>query len=142
MFNFNSTLVRLKVFPYGSAVFCVIYFNSTLVRLKAISLKAAFPERRYFNSTLVRLKVCFDLTPPLLPSDFNSTLVRLKERSFATYGFSVAFQFHIGAIKSVIIAVKKTTSDRFQFHIGAIKSPRCKPHVGSLLLISIPHWCD
>jgi len=54
--NFNSTLVRLKVFEHIGLERGGVYFNSTLVRLKACYSCTGSLIYDYFNSTLVRLK--------------------------------------------------------------------------------------
>ncbi len=53
---------------------------------------------------------------------FNSTLVRLTETLFGEPFSDAQFQFHIGAINSVIVLYINSPYNLFQFHIGAINS--------------------
>ena len=58
---------------------------------------------RHFNSTLVRLRACSDRNKSISCTNFNSTLVRLRVFTDKEVRKIVTkFQFHIGAIKSVL----------------------------------------
>ena len=55
-FNFNSTMVRLKVTNTEFSPYVIKDFNSTMVRLKGIKSAIQGNGFAYFNSTMVRLK--------------------------------------------------------------------------------------
>ena len=98
--DFNSTMVRLKLFRkkrgynkyflfqfhYGSIKMAALafnapqqnYFNSTMVRLKFQENDTKRNTLQYFNSTMVRLKFPANKTTDVNFDDFNSTMVRLK----------------------------------------------------------------
>ena len=121
LFDFNSTMVRLKgfcyiIYPcspsfqfhYGTIKSTVMtnwwiqlyHFNSTMVRLKDV-LTAGFPCQPFshFNSTMVRLKDWAHLMRCCLILNFNSTMVRLKVIGHAVALNVRPFQFHYGTIK-------------------------------------------
>ena len=55
--NFNSCMVRLKVFYLEYHEAKIEYFNSCMVRLKGDAGPQLFEHSSYFNSCMVRLKV-------------------------------------------------------------------------------------
>ena len=52
------------------------------------------------------------------------------------------FQFHIGAIKMLMLYNDGGTLNAFQFHIGAIKMIISGWRGTEGQLVSIPYWCD
>ena len=96
--NFNSYMVRLKVYVARLTVTTIPDFNSYMVRLKA-SL-----------AHLTRRTVAY----------FNSYMVRLKGASTWTLRGNIKFQFLYGAIKRKKASNFNPVSG-FQFLYGAIK---------------------
>ena len=60
----------------------VFNFNSTMVRLKVDAASFSADAFSYFNSTMVRLKAETDEKNEFVSYNFNSTMVRLKVRNF------------------------------------------------------------
>ncbi len=62
---------------------------------------------RRFNSTMVRLKVLKESDLKLKNLCFNSTMVRLKESLNDFTIITSTFQFHYGAIKSILFGSQR-----------------------------------
>ena len=74
-----------------------------------------------FNSIKVRLKESGKYQKQHCYSGFNSIKVRLKEDGGANSDVVAKFQFHKGAIKSLLLEAEGVVFAGFQFHKGAIK---------------------
>ena len=57
---------------------------------------------------------------------FNSIKVRLERELFNEYYDKNAFQFHKGAIRTVVVGGAVARKKAFQFHKGAIRTTPCK----------------
>ena len=131
----------IKSAPSAQPAVTPTNFNSTMVRLKVwipICWLINFPD---FNSTMVRLKVSRrSLVLPLL-LHFNSTMVRLKGCTLSFICVRTWFQFHYGTIKRPRPRREFRERMLFQFHYGTIKSPLIEVS-SQIAEISIPLWYD
>ena len=145
LLGFNSTMVRLKVFPAGTvpcrnkfqfhngsikrcalsacSVFNVYCFNSTMVRLKAINaylVNHRVPRFQFHNGSIKR-PPSFEQSQvkPLFQFHNGSIKRRCSDRQCQQ---TSKFQFHNGSIKRQGGFANRITYYLFQFHNGSIKS--------------------
>ena len=120
LFNFNSTLVRLRVgggivlSAHGTAFQFHIGAIKSSITLRCLVTLSGFQ----FHIGAIKSSSCHRTCRK--QCNFNSTLVRLR----------------------VTVSAGGVTGSVFQFHIGAIKSGKDYTGTGTSTPISIPHWCD
>ena len=145
VFNFNSCMVRLRLFWSSNRGTFRSNFNSCMVRLRLGSIISAgaglltfqflygtiktqqkweLPEQlRNFNSCMVRLRRPW---PDMLPWGdfyFNSCMVRLRlDQKVGVSRSWNRFQFLYGTIKTIAKCKLIFISIRFQFLYGTIKT--------------------
>src|SRR5690606_40671208 len=98
-------------------------YNSPLERLTGGSGTVAQDDSQNFNSTLVRLTVAWADSDHMKDFLFQfhlgaiNSLLSLQKHSQASQ-----FQFHLGAINRTNQRLKELAAHLFQFHLGAINS--------------------
>ena len=105
-----------------SSLIVLLYFNSIKVRLEHLGQIPPLPHPYNFNSIKVRLELNIPLIAEIFAMNFNSIKVRLELCSVIGEGSTAKFQFHKGAIRTVINLAIEYCIDQFQFHKGAIRT--------------------
>ena len=77
-------------------------FNSIKVRLELVIFATAYSINMNFNSIKVRLELAFIICLLVIFLYFNSIKVRLEHGGAAHTAFLHEFQFHKGAIRTVL----------------------------------------
>ena len=141
---FNSILVQLEVTADAADYTPALHFNSILVQLEELMQKTGVTLMTNFNSILVQLEEGCILPRCIAWENFNSILVQLEASGSYPYDERVeAFQFHIGAIRSLYkVNHCQVIGDKFQFHIGAIRRSIACADSWLATGISIPYWCN
>ena len=141
LFNFNSSMVRLKVTIVRTVTLYSHYFNSSMVRLKGGG-GSGYSTLFSFQFLYGAIKSGQAGRRKNNVSNFNSSMVRLKVACRLGGGLeSTSFQFLYGAIKSgrvdgIVIATTDFNSSMVRLKEQSIQQPL------SRLYISIPLWCD
>ena len=116
------------------------YFNSSMVRLKVFPWNAPCPSRlfQFQYGAIERWR-----TPLEQPHrrDFNSSMVRLKVQQYAVNINLLLFQFQYGAIERSRVHSVKALLRNFNSSMVRLKEPVNTPCPG-IYRISIPVWCD
>ena len=142
IFNFNSTMVRLRSDDLAERSEAFSDFNSTMVRLRLASFPCHYMFFLFqFHNGAIKMTISRKRQDLKIPFQFHNGAIKMT-RSCVHGFFDKLFQFHNGAIKICLFSNLMITASSFQFHNGAIKirGQRYPRLMG--ILISIPQWCD
>ena len=121
LFQFHKGAIRTCSFITFSTI---IYknFNSIKVRLEPLAVLRSMLAITNFNSIKVRLELRYKGIHYNADTYFNSIKVRLEPSKKVISLATSVFQFHKGAIRTVLGGLRPDKQTRFQFHKGAIRT--------------------